>query len=1000
MHIVARSSFVSALIFSITGLFNSSLAQIVPGPTTNAYERGIQLFEKGFFEESVEQFREFKEENPRHELSISADFYIARGKTGADSSDMEVNYQQFILEYPGSDLSTILMKDLGHRYTNTGRYEEAIDYYLQAVDSWMGKSSAAETMYWVAEAAAENEDYAQSRAYFMQLADDYPKSDWAPKALYARGRLYLSQNEYDSSAIAFELLKQRYPNDPVTRRVGTALGESYYQQGRYEEAIEALNTQMPYLDDGSKIKALFLMAEAHNYLGNFDEATKDYLQYINLTKGTDREAAAHYGLGWLYHRQGIYHWAAQSFNKATDGDSELARKATYYEAVNHKLAGNYQRAMDTFHTFGEKYKSGLWVEEAYYEWSVSAFEGGSYGESIETLLTLLRNQKELKNPGKVYTMLGEAYFANNEFTRATQAFEEAEKVSDIDPALKRQARFQKAWILFRNQAYEQAQPIFEQVYAEAPNTEIGEEALFWTADSYYKLNQFSQAAKRFKVFVDNYPEHEMIGAARYSLGWSYFKLGEYDLAVKPLEDFLNNYNPPPIALFPYDIDTKLRVGDAYYALGDYRNAIKFYNQAIGAEPGGDYAMFQVANSYYRSNRTFEAVSNFRRMLRIYPYSKLREQAQYNVAYIYLNTSNYAQAIEEFQTVINRYPGTEWAARSQYNIGDAYYNAGEYDRAIDAYQKVLDNYPKSSYIIEAINGIQYAQLSAGGSDSSSVIMEEFLGDNPQSSTADQLRFRQAEAIFQTGDYEGAIREFRQYLRVTNSDDLAPEAYANLGESYKQLGQIDKAINSYQTIVDDFNRDDQVPSALTALGLLYFDQEDYETSHHYFSELLNTAQHFAQEAFVGMGNASLAMNKLNDAREEYEQALALNAGNQGASVGLGKVFLAEKNYDKAHEILAPIADKNTTEIGAEAQFYLGKLQQDQQHYEDAIAEYAKVKVLFEAFDLWVSQGMYQAAECHILLGNRGDAMGILKDIQDTYPGTEAAAKAKALIEKSGS
>ena len=115
---------------------------------------------------------------------------------------------------------------------------------------------------------------------------------------------------------------------------------------------------------------------------------------------------------------------------------------------------------------------------------------------------------------------------------------------------------------------------------------------------------------------------------------------------------------------------------------------------------------------------------------------------------------------------------------------------------------------------------------------------------------------------------------------------------------------------------------------------------------------------------------------------------------------EVFLAEKNYDKAHEILAPIADKNTTEIGAEAQFYLGKLQQDQQHYEDAIAEYAKVKVLFEAFDLWVSQGMYQAAECHILLGNRGDAMGILKDIQDTYPGTEAAAKAKALIEKSGS
>ncbi|GAB5409816.1 MAG: hypothetical protein BalsKO_21810 [Balneolaceae bacterium] len=783
-------------------------SQDIQKASTSYYENGISLYDAGFFEESEGQLVTFKQQNPKHELSISADYYIARSKAGADSVNMEAYYQEFILEYPGSDLSVILLKDLGHRFTDREDYDGAIKYYNQAVNSWMGKTKAAETTYWVAEAAAKKQDYPESRFYFLKLADDYPQSHWAPKALYARGRLYLTENEYDSSAIAFELLKSRYPNNPITRRVGTALGESYYQQGRFEEAIDALNAQMPYLDEDSKIKALFLMAEAYNYLSNYDEATKDYLQYINLTKGTELEAAAHYGLGWLYNRQEIYHWAAQSFEKAITGDNELSRKATYYEAVNHKLAGNYQRSMDTFQEFGDKYKSGLWVEEAYYEWSISAFEGGNYGESIETLLTLIRNQEELKSPGKVFTMLGEAYFANNEFTGATRAFEEAEKASDIDPSLKRQARFQKAWILFRNQAYEQAQPIFESVYAESPTSELGEEALFWSADSYYKLNQFSNAARRFRLFIDNYPENEMVGAARYSLGWSYFKTGEYDLAVGPLEDFLNNYNPPPIALFPYDIDTQLRIGDAYYALGDYRNAIRFYNQAIGAEPGGDYAMFQVANSYYRSNRTFEAVSNFRRMLRIYPYSRLKEQAQYNVAYIYLNTSNYSQAVEEFQTVINRYPGTDYAARSQYNIGDAFYNAGEYDRAIEAYKKVLDNYPRSRYIIEAINGIQYAQLSSGGQDSSSVILEDFLGDNPQSSTADRLRYRQAETVFQTGDYEGAIREFRQYLRVTNSDGLAPEAYSNLGESYRQLGQIDRAISSYQTIVDDYSGDSQV------------------------------------------------------------------------------------------------------------------------------------------------------------------------------------------------
>jgi TolA-binding protein len=956
MRSAATKSF---LLLSLSILISSTLnGQDFQSPDTQPYDRGIDLYLNGFFEDAVESLSKFRSQSPEHELAISADFYIARAKTGADSTRIE-------------------------------------HFYHQAIASWMGKTRAAETMYWVAEAAAEKRDYRQSRYYFLKLADDYPNSEWAPDALYARGRLYLTENEYDSSAIAFELLKERFPNDPVTRRVGTALGESYYQQGRYTEAIDALDAQMIFLDDESKIKALFLMAEAQNYLGNYAEATKDYLQYIRLTEGTDREAPAHYGLGWVYHRQKVYHWAAQSFEKAITGDDDLSRKAMYYEAINQKLSGNYPLSMQTFQEFGNRYKSGMWVEEAYFEWGISSFEAGNYDQSIETLLALIRNQENLKNPGKVYTMLGEAYFANNEFSRASQAFEEAEKVANIDPALRRQARFQKAWILYRNQAYEQAQPVFEAIYAETPNTQIGADALFWSADSFYKLDQFADAAKRFKLYVDNFPENDMIGAARYSLGWSYFKTGDYDLAVEPLEDFINNYNPPPIALYPYDVDTKLRIGDAYYALGDYRNSIRFYNQAIGAEPGGDYAMFQVANSYYRSNRTFEAVSNFRRMLRIYPFSELREQAQYNIAYIYLNTSNYSQAIEEFQTVISRYPGTDWAARAQYNIGDAFYNAGEYYRAIEAYQAVLQNYPRSRYIIEAINGIQYAQLSSGGEDSSSVILEEFLANHPQSSTADQLRFRQAESVFQTGDYEGAIREFRQYLRVTNSDALAPEAYSNLGESYRQLGQVDRAIASYQTILDDFPNDAQVPSALTSLGLLYYETGEFASSHQYFERLLRTATRFSQEAYIGMGNASLAQNHLEMAREEYLQALQVNQANQAASVGLGKVALAERNFEEAQITLKPIAESNTTQIGAEAQFYLGKLHQDQQHYEAALAEYARVKVLFEAFDTWVSLAMYQSAECNILLGNRGDALSLLNEIIEFYPGTEAERLARDLL-----
>ncbi len=125
--------------------------------------------------------------------------------------------------------------------------------------------------------------------------------------------------------------------------------------------------------------------------------------------------------------------------------------------------------------------------------------------------------------------------------------------------------------------------------------------------------------------------------------------------------------------------------------------------------------------------------------------------------------------------------------------------------------------------------------------------------------------------------------------------------------------------------------------------------------------------------------------------------MNSNSESAKTGLGKVAIAEENYREAEELLRPIADNSTTEIGAEAQFYLGQNEQAQNNFSAAIEEYAKVKVLFEAFDEWVSKAMYNSAVCHIRLGNRGEAVSTLNSIIDLYPETDAEKLARALLDK---
>lgn len=960
-------------------------------------QAGISLFEKGLYAEAVPHFRQASDLSGDRELTEVASYYWARALARLDSSGTEIYTDRFVQAYPKSIRSAMLLKDIADQHKQRGELSRALERMDEAMEFPQSNRAKTELYYMLGETAAENGEYDRARRYFMQLADEFPRSEWSPKALYARGRLFLQEEKFTESADAFELLRQRHPLDPMTRRIGTALGESYYQQRQFEEAIEAFQDAMPYLDDENRSKAVYLIAESYNAMNNYEEATRFYRQYLNRTDDEVEARIAHYGLGWVYHKQDIYHWAAESFARASAGEDELARRALYYKAVNEKLASRLDQSLSTFREFGERFNDGVFMEQAYFEWGVLAFELGLYSEAIDdALLPLARNVENLENPGEVLTFLGEVLYANNEYTRAMETFEIAEQLADIDPALKRQARFQRAWVQYYNQAYRQAQPEFERVYNEAPESELGSEALFWSADAYYQVENFSAAAGQYAEFIRRYPEHTLTGAAKYGLGWSYFKMGDFENATGPLIDFLENYEPPPIALFPYDTDTQLRVGDSYFAMAQYNQALEYYNRAVGAEPGGDYAIFQVANSYYRMNRNFEAVTEFRRLLRIYPFSSLREQAQYNVAYIYLNTGNYDQAIEEFRTVISRFPGTEWAARAQYNIGDSHYNAGDYDEAIAAYRQVLEDYPRSEYIIEAVNGIEYAQLSAGGEDTSTDVLEEFLEGNPTSGTADRLRFRQAENMLRSGDYEGAVAEFRQYLRITNNQSLMPEAYYNMADAYLRTDRREEAAEAYETLVNDFPESERAAPALAELGRIHHELGNYEESKQRFEELGELDDRYRQESVLGIGNANLALNQTSEARQNFEEVLSMNSENDAARIGLGKVLMNDGRMDEARRFFNLVAESNTTEAGAEALYNLGESYRLEGDREAALEEYSRVGSLFEAYGNWVAEARYRMAEIYIRDGRRGDAVSLLNSIIESYPGTPGAAKAEQLLQ----
>ncbi len=988
---LVRLFIISLFYTGAAGLLTGANAQFVPSPDHHYYETGVRLYEEGLYRQAADHFRKFLDIEPDRIVGEEAYYYMTLAEIALDSVNYEVYANRFLKRYPAGLHAAALLDDMAGRNYHDGDFEKALETYARAFEIETDEDQKAMFLFWMAESAREMEKPDSASTLYHKLAETFPRTDWAPKALYARGRLYVVQEEYDQSAAIFEELRERYPNYPVTRQIGTVLGEVYYRRERYEEAIRALTSELPHLQDEALLKAFLLIAESHNYLGQFDRASEEYRRYINLSDDEIQARPAHYGLGWVYHKQQVYHWAANAFGEAALGDDELTRKALYYKAINWKLSGRYDRALEVFQEFGDRYQEGFWVQRVYYEWAVTAFELGRYDLAIEVLQQLVRADFELNEPGKIYSLLGEAYFANDEFARALQAFDMAQETTGVDSDIKRQARFQRAWVLYENRAYSEARGIFESVYREQPGGELAAEALFWSADCYYNLGQWRDAAQQFERFLEGYPGHQLTGAAVYSLGWAYFNMRDFELAIRHFESFDREHESPPMALFPYDVDARLRLGDSHYALSRYEDAIQYYKEVAGADPGGDYAIFQMGNSYFRDDQSFEAVRNFRSLIRTYPDSRLREQAKYNVGYIYFLVGNYDQAIEEFHELINRYPDTEWAARAQYQIGDAFYNAADYENAIEAYRIILDEYPHSDYVVDAVNGIQFAQLAAGKEDTSLEILENFLNQHPQTGTADQLRYRVAENLKQAGDYREAVASFRHYIRVTTSERMIPEAWYNIGESYEQLNEYESAIASYHEIVENYPGSDRVDHALLNIGRVRYEQGNYAESIEVLEQLVEREGRLHAEALTVLGDASLAAGRLGQADAAFNEALQRREDYEPSLIGRGKVALERGQYMDAERFFGRVSEINTMERGAEAQYYLGVLEQARRNHEEAIEAFAKVSALYETYDEWVAKAMFATAESYRQLGQPGRAQRALRDIIERFPDSEFAEEA---------
>jgi outer membrane protein assembly factor BamD len=172
----------------------------------------------------------------------------------------------------------------------------------------------------------------------------------------------------------------------------------------------------------------------------------------------------------------------------------------------------------------------------------------------------------------------------------------------------------------------------------------------------------------------------------------------------------------------------LRIADTYYEQRDSVNLVEAqykYRDFINRYPGSDradYAMLQIAMVSYqqmeRADRdqakTREAVEKFNEMIRAYPRSPLRAEAEkrlqdaldrlakheHIVAHYYIKRHSYPAAVQRLNYLIDTYPKYSDRAGAFYDLATSLDLLGRKGEARLYYERVLTEFPKSDYASRA------------------------------------------------------------------------------------------------------------------------------------------------------------------------------------------------------------------------------------------------------------------------------------------------------------
>ncbi len=400
--------------------------------------------------------------------------------------------------YKNEQISKIILADAvlraGDCYLSKNNYNGALKYYNEAIDNkYNGHVYALFQSAIIKGLKGKKYDKAVD---LQTLIEDYPKNEYADEALFELGGTYQELNENEKAKKAFKTLVAEYKgkSDQINNAL-LRLGLVYYNQGDSKTAIEyykqvldnnptkkesadalaaleeiyvkdlgqpdeyfAIKSKSGYnVTDAARDSVNFQVAESQYENGNYDKAVLSYTNYISkYPKGFNTTTA--------YYHRGESYFQLKDYENAKP-DLEYALKAN-----------------------NSPYKEKSLGKLGYIAYNIDKNYPAAYNYFVQ--LEELATADDVKFEAQLGAM--QSAYKNNDLQAVKTYASKVSKNSKASKAQAANASFYLGKIEYDAENYTAAIPHFDKV-STALNNEVGAEARYLTAESYFNTSNLDKA---------------------------------------------------------------------------------------------------------------------------------------------------------------------------------------------------------------------------------------------------------------------------------------------------------------------------------------------------------------------------------------------------------------------------------------------------------------------------------------------------------------------------